>query len=360
MQRRARAHRKTRASTPAILAALAFLTFGHSAAAQGQERYELSGNNIAVYNLAGNITIERGSGSAVVVEVTLNGPDATRLAVETGELGGRNTLRVRYPMERIIYADMRGSRTQLRYRPDGTFGDDRRRRRSRRITISGSGRGVEASADLTIKVPEGKRLNVHLAVGEVEVTGTDGTLYIDTHQAPVTASDVSGLLNIDVGSGSVEVSNVRGPVEIDTGSGSVIARRVSGDRLLVDTGSGSVRASDVSAPEINIDTGSGSVTLTNATADDIVIDTGSGGVSVDLTSDVRKLLVDTGSGSVRITVPENVGGELEIDTGSGGIEVDFPLQITKWERTYVHGTLGDGKGRIVIDTGSGSVTLTRR
>ena len=32
-------------------------------------------------------------------------------------------------------------------------------------------------------------------------------------------------------------------------------------------------------------------------------------------------------------------------------------QLQKWERTYVSGTIGDGRGRLTIDTGSGSIRV---
>ena len=327
--------------------------------AQQSDRYAISGNNVAVYNLAGQVTVERGSGSEVVVEVMVGGDHADELLVETGIIRGRNTLRIVYPGDRIVYREMnRGSRMRLRYRDDGTFSDDDRDR-GRRVTLAGSGSGIEAHADLKIAVPPGQRITVYLVAGEVSVSGTEGQIYIDTHQAPVSATGTKGLLNIDVGSGSVSVERAEGEVEIDTGSGSVRVSNVNGNRLLVDTGSGSVFGADLTVTDLNVDTGSGSIELIGVRASDLLIDTGSGAVKLGLLSDVNELEVDTGSGGVTISIPESLGAEIEIDTGSGGIDVDFPLSVTRWERSYLRGRIGDGQGRIVIDTGSGGVRLTR-
>ena len=90
------------------------------------------------------------------------------------------------------------------------------------------------------------------------------------------------------------------------------------------------------------------------------MDTGSGRVVVDLMDDVDELIVDTGSGSVTLRIPEGLGAEIEVDTGSGGIDVDIPLEVREFKRDYVRGILGDGRGRIMIDTGSGGVRLLRR
>ncbi|NNM33107.1 MAG: hypothetical protein HKO53_08575, partial [Gemmatimonadetes bacterium] len=63
----------------------------------GQDRMVLSGDRVAVYNLAGKVDVVRGTGSDVVVEVTRGGSDADRLEIEVGEVRGREALRVIYP-----------------------------------------------------------------------------------------------------------------------------------------------------------------------------------------------------------------------------------------------------------------------
>ena len=87
-----------------------------------QEVQRLSGTEVSVYNLAGTTRVVRGSGSDVVVRLTRGGSDASRLSVQTGMVGGRQTLRVIYPGDQVVYPEMgRGSRTNVRVRGDGTF-----------------------------------------------------------------------------------------------------------------------------------------------------------------------------------------------------------------------------------------------
>jgi lia operon protein LiaG len=329
---------------------------------QQQDQYQLSGSRVAVYNLAGDVTVEPGSGSNVVVEVRRGGPDAEQLQIERGPIGDWMTLRVVYPGDRIVFGDYDHGSTELRVRDDGTFSDqyDRRRREEgRRIRISGSGDGLEAFADLRVRVPAGKSFAMYLAVGEVSVSNVNGDLRLDTHSAPVTTDGTSGRLVIDVGSGEVDVSDAEGDVDIDTGSGEVDVHGVRGDLLRIDTGSGEVTADNVSVATLEIDTGSGDVDVDGATARDVVIDTGSGSVDLVLTGDPRDIEIDTGSGDVTLTVPETFEAELEIDTGSGGIQVDFPVQMRQWDRTHVTGVIGNGGARLLVDTGSGDVTIIK-
>ena len=59
-----------------------------------------------------------------------------------------------------------------------------------------------------------------------------------------------------------------------------------------------------------------------------------------------------------IGVPRTLGAEIEVDSGSGGIDVDLDIQVRKWRKSYLLGTIGDGRGQIRIDSGSGRVRLT--
>lgn len=63
------------------LATAAYL-LGTGAAAQ--ERFEITGSTVAVYNLAGEITLEARTGSAVTVEVTRGGADAAGVLQRDG------------------------------------------------------------------------------------------------------------------------------------------------------------------------------------------------------------------------------------------------------------------------------------
>jgi hypothetical protein len=325
----------------------------------GQEVERIDGGDVAIYNLAGRVEVVRGSGSEVVVRIERGGPDASELLVEVGDIGGRSTLRIIYPADDIVYPEMgRGSNTTQSVRGDGTFGDGGRGR-GERVRIRGGGSGLEAWADLVVEVPAGTRLATYLAVGEIEARGVDGDLHLDTGSGAVTAHDSRGSLSIDTGSGSVTVRGVDGDLSVDTGSGRVDVQDVVGRAVDLDTGSGGITALGVEADLLNVDTGSGSIELREVSSRDVVVDTGSGSVEVELLTDIDRLEVDTGSGSVTVTAPADLGATVEIDTGSGGIDLDFPLEVRSVRRDHVEGRIGDGRGQIEIDTGSGSVRLLR-
>lgn len=325
--------------------------------AQDVER--VSGRNVAVYNLAGEVEVVRGSGSEVVVRIDRGGQDGDELMIATGEIRGRETLRVIYPDDEIVYPEMgRGSNTQTSIRSDGTFSDGGRGR-SDRVRIRGRGDGLEAWADLVIEVPDGIEISVYQAVGQVTAQGVASDLSIDTGSGSVRVTEIAGALDVDTGSGSIDVRGVDGDVVLDTGSGRVDASEIRGRTISIDTGSGSVNGFDLDADDLIVDTGSGSIELEGVTAPDIMLDTGSGSIDVELMADVDRLEADTGSGSVTVRAPEGLGARVDIETGSGGIDLDFPVEVRSVRRDHVEGTIGDGRGEINIDTGSGSIKLLR-
>lgn len=322
--------------------------------AQETERYSLHGDAPAVFNLVGTVEIVAGDGPAVQIEVTRGGADASRLQIRTGEIDGRETLRVVYPDDEVGYARMGSGQTSLRVRDDGTFGDGYGGGDRVRIEDDGD---LEAHADLRIAVPRGSRLAVHLGVGTVDARNVAGDLALDLASGKITTRNTRGSLSLDTGSGSIQVSEARGDLTADTGSGDITVQNIDGGTLNLDTGSGSVRGSGVEADELEVDTGSGAIRLDGVTTSRATLDTGSGSVRLGLLSDAEELVIDTGSGSVTVTVPSTFGARLDLDSGSGGVRVGLPVTGLESGRNHLRGTVGDGQGTVEIDTGSGSIRI---
>jgi hypothetical protein len=331
--------------------------------AQQREQFTLKDSEVAIFNLAGKVELVAGSRPEVVVGVTRGGRDGDRLKVEQGSKAGIQTLRVIYPGRQVVYPGIgTRSRTEVHVAPDGTFGGDWKTMfgMNRGVTIRGSGSGTHAWADLRIAVPRGQKIRVHHAAGEVTLENVDGDLMVDHHTGTLASRNTRGSLYLDTGSGRVTVDDAEGEVRIDTGSGGVEVSAVKGPLLHIDTGSGAVEVSGAEVERLVVDTGSGGVRLENIKAGSLNVDTGSGSVDVDLASDVESLVADTGSGSVTVSAPATLGADFDIQTGSGRIDVDFPHQSLWVERDHVTGRIGDGRGRIRIDTGSGGVKFYRR
>jgi hypothetical protein len=63
---------------------------------------------------------------------------------------------------------------------------------------------------------------------------------------------------------------------------------------------------------------------------------------------------------VTLSLPASYTATLEIETGSGGIDVAFPVEARRFGSEHLTGRIGDGRGSLRVDTGSGSVRIIRR
>jgi lia operon protein LiaG len=348
---------------PARYAAVLALSFAIATPATGQvEQRTIQGSRVAVYNLAGRLRAVAGTGNAVVVEITRRGAERDRLKIETGQVRGRETLRIVYPSDRIVYPEFRNrGRTTVAVHEDGTFSDGSWSDRSSRdrVEIRDSGSGMEAFADLVVRVPRGHSIELFLAAGRVEVVNVEGDILVDVGAAEVDVSGAKGNLVLDTGSGHVVVRDVLGDVNVDAGSGGMTLERIKGDALRLDSGSGGVQGSDIDVRELVADVGSGGLRFYRVKAAHASAETGSGGVNLEFLSGIERLNVETGSGGATIRLPATLGAELEAETGSGGFTTDFEIVTRRVSRNHVTGRVGDGKARIQLEAGSGSIRLLK-
>jgi lia operon protein LiaG len=334
-------------------------------ASHAQDRRTLSGTAVAIYDIVGHVELVAGTGREVTVEVTRGGRDAGRLTVEVGELRGRNTLRVLFPDDDIVYPALgRNSSSSFDLDRDGTWGERDGGRwsgsRSRRVRVRGSGRGTEAWADLRVTVPSGKQLSMHLGVGELTASNVDGELRLESGSGRITASRLKGNITIATGSGGIEARDISGDdLRLSTGSGGIVANGLTARRCKLETGSGGVTANGSKCDDLVMESGSGTIHGEDVTAEAVSIETGSGGVVMGLRNSPHRVKIETGSGGVTLGLPAKLDAQLDIETGSGGIDSDFPVQVNRMERNRLRGAVGTGSGSIRIETGSGGVRLRK-
>jgi len=246
---------------------------------------ELAGTRVEIYDAVGTVALHSTSGRAVTVKATAQGSDGGQLAFETDHDGSVGRFRVVFPDVDRIAAPRelgRGS-DELDLRRDGTFGGDHNWRSRRNGVRIGGSSGLQAYAALEIGIPDGAKVNVHLAVGRASADSVNGEITIDAWSANTEANDIAGDWLFDSGSGNVAVHGMRGRLRVDTGSGDVVTSGLSGDLFDVDTGSGRVEASDVQVERFHFDTGSGDVRVSNLVAPEGLVDTGSGDANLEFT-----------------------------------------------------------------------------
>lgn len=338
-------------------------------AAEITREFTFATTDLYVGNLIGAIDVRQGQGDAFKVTVNLRGDDmsADRITLEQES----DALRIRFPLEKhdsYVYPAMgRGSRCTFSIHDQDTNEKSWLRRTfamlsGNRVTVRGSGNGLEMWADVTVEVPAGRTLTLRHGVGEVTAADLRADLDLETNVGGIGVERLVGDLRADTGSGNVRATDVEGDLDVDTGSGDVELRDCVADLAKVDTGSGEVEVSGLRCSTLDIDTGSGGVTATGVAADEAKIDTGSGQVTLrlDRMGDGR-FVVDTGSGDVELELPQTASAKIVADTGSGDIDSRVPgAHFEKLDDGSRRLVVGDGSADVTLDTGSGSVVVSRK
>ncbi len=333
------------------------------------QHFTANGDELLLVNLIGEIRIRPGDGPAFELEVTRDGHDADRIEVVVND-GSQARVLIRFPVKeerRYVYPRM-GFGSSSTFSLEGLTGKKESWLEllgwtgTDQIKVSGRGHGLEAWADVTVRVPAGKRVEVRHGIGSIAAEGTAGDLALDICSGSISVSHLHGSLLADTGSGSVQLSDVTGAVKVDTGSGSVDLSDCSGPQIDVDTGSGSVDAARIECEELVIDTGSGTVHALGIGADTARIDTGSGSVDLKLTRiGSGRFLVDTGSGSIDLYLPPDASAVVNAETGAGSVDADVDAaHILASDEGSLSLRIGDGAAaRVDLDTGSGSIHISQ-
>ncbi len=227
----------------------------HTEAGPGRQPIRLPGRRVAIYNLVGNVEVVPGTGDTVEVDVRPGGPDAGKLRIATGEIDGRQTLRVIYPADVVLLVPSLFERLEtargLRVHDDGTFG----------AAVEPGGRQVMLA---TPSLVDAKTGNVFTGTGDVVISGVEN-LTLDVRRCglvlPGRRMEAYAHLTVRVpserhvelhmGMGAVNASGARGALEVAIGHGDVSVRVPRGLGAKVDlhtAGGGDV---DVRVPLTN-------------------------------------------------------------------------------------------------------------
>ena len=247
------------------------------------------------------------------------------------------------------------------------------------IPSTSDNRGVSVSYLVT--VPRQANVTLHSAFGSVRIDTIEGTVNGKTNSGSIEATAIRGTTRIETSygaitcvdvvgddifahstSGSINVMDVEGSAQFETSYGPVTCERFAGKTLTLKSGSGSVKISDSEAPTIDLSTSYGRVNVSNIITDDLRATSGSGSVDIvcspacpaDLIARVK-----SSYGSVTFTAPSTFAGHVTLSSGYGTVQTDLPVTVTGriGDKKRIEGAVGQGNGKIDLQTGSGSVTL---
>ncbi|TDC57780.1 hypothetical protein E1281_03660 [Actinomadura sp. KC345] len=180
-------------------------------------------------------------------------------------------------------------------------------------------------ASITVTVPHDCPLTLNLVSADAVVTGMTARTSIKSASGDVTLDEVAGAIDANTVSGAIEAQGLEGTVSFTSVSGDLSLAGGSIDHLTARAVSGRIAA------------------------------------DVDLVGDGR-VDVNTVSGEVALRIPESAGAEVTLNSAAGRIDTSFP-ELGRQERPVarsVAGKIGDGSGRLTVNTVSGPITLLGR
>jgi hypothetical protein len=151
-----------------------------------------------------------------------------------------------------------------------------------------------------------------------------------------------GRVNLHTGDGKIELADFNGEMELASGDGAEEIHHVEG-RLRANTGDGHINA-DGRFDALKLKTGDGRLDIRAAAGSKIS----------------EEWSLHTGDGSVSLELPENFAADLYLHTGDGHIDVSLPMTTEgRIKPNDVHGKLNGGGKTISIQTGDGSINLSK-
>lgn len=386
------------AAGPSLLALVLIAACASGGAREAEElklpmqRFTFTSDTIRLYDLVGEVRIERADSGPAVVEVTRSGRDAERVTVDTTTTAQGSAVVVRFPGERIATDLRERGSTRVVVTDDGRFDTGAP---GRPVDI-GTGRGgLQARADAIVRVPAGKTIYLALAVGRVTIARVNGTVRVSASAAQVTADSVRGSVAIATREGSIRATDVHGTLSLTSVSAPITVAQTSGARTEVTTESGDVRGTGIDAEQLTVRTQKGPVQLTalrsavtrvesgagrvgisvTGTADSLLVESESGDISLALVGGLRSVArLESTSGNILIRVAPAVGATVELEGHQRAPSVE--LSGTNLQRAQssqcraidttgtaggtcytVRGSLGGGGARIVARSGSGDVRI---
>lgn len=204
---------------------------------------------------------------------------------------------------------------------------------------------MKGGADLTVRVPNGCRLEVEVVSADVDVSGLDGEIEVTAVSGGIDVRGACRRLSVQSVSGGIEVDGAGRRTEASTVSGSLVVRCDDAD-LEVETVTGDAQVDCASLRSLKANTVNGSITVSGRPA---------AGASLE---------AESVNGSLTVAVPADVSAHFDITTFNGDIENAFGQKPERADK-YVPGqdlkfSNGDGDADIRLNTLSGKIRVVKK
>ncbi len=223
-----------------------------------------------------------------------------------------------------------------------------------RITFAGSDGSTIATAQIHVKGGARSEEEAQVALAAIEVfvePGSGGRQLLGWRWNPAkkrswsaqVSFDISGPsgvnLDVETHNGRVEVSGVQGVVKTITHNGRINVESSQGE-LFAKTHNGRIEA-DYVGENLTLISHNGTITA-----------------KLDKCDEIMGKMV-THNGSVKVIMRDGVSTLVDASTRNGRISCDLPLEQQKRSKRHLTGTLGNGGGKLNLETHNGGIRIMR-
>lgn len=209
----------------------------------------------------------------------------------------------------------------------------------------------------------GPAITLNSGNGAITAARLRGPVAAETAFGAISCEDLAdGDLKLKSGNGRISIANASFDVcDARSSFGAIAGNDLEGDSVKLNSGNGSVEIDNVRTKTLDLSSSYGSLRATGVTASNLSATSGNGGVRIacvpsapaDLNATVRSSF-----GSVEFAAPSSFSGEVTLSTDFGTVRTALPVTVSgEISRNKIAGRVGDGAGKIRIESGNGSVEL---
>lgn len=229
--------------------------------------------------------------------------------------------------------------------------------------IQGSAQLNTSYGSVTCRNVAGESIKLKSSSGSLTAENVKGSVLLETSYGSVTCKDISGGdIKLKSSSGKITLSKASfGDCSAHTSYGSIVTDELKGDSIRLHSDSGSINVAAASAGTIGVSTSYGRINCQQITTSDLTARSGSGNIDIACSQSTPPEIVAevvTSYGSIDFAAPPNFSGQVDLKTSYGSIRTDLPITVAgEVSKKHIQGKIGDGKGRLHLESSSGSVKI---
>jgi len=203
----------------------------------------------------------------------------------------------------------------------------------------------DGGAQIAVRVPRGSTVVVQTVSADVTIAGVEGELDLRAVSGNIEVEEAKAALSAETVSGKITVKSAADRVAVESVSGQVVVGGASG-RVAVSSVSGNVKISAEHLSQGSIEVVSGQAELSGSLAP---------GGEIEMSSH---------SGNLTLRLPASTSARFSVESYSGSIDNEFgppAQQVGRFSpQKELNFTMGNGGGRVEIETFSGNVSLVEQ